>query len=330
MLDAADITMQSPIERPPLPRVRPANAPPPIEPISRQELCDAVASSAHQHRLPIAFFGNLIYQESSLRPRLVSRAGARGIAQFMPKTARLIGLKDPFNPRQALPASAKFLRGLLYRFGYNYGLAAAAYNGGPTRISRWVKRGGALPHETRNYVVKITGKRVDQWRGAHAYDLAHDLREDMPCPNLRAFAELQDNPASAHSLRPKFVLPMPLPNPLRPLGQVALAGEAEPQLTVNIDMTLPAVSPDPPATQPGDPPTGSITIALSSSPQGASAEEYRAVESVVALIAKPPTPRPAPRRANEHEREPMVTMSALIKKPPMPRARPVDLAQTPK
>lgn len=225
----------------PLPRVRPAKAPQPVEPMSQRELCDALAASAQRHRLPLAFFGNLIYQESGLKPRVVSRAGARGIAQFMPKTARLVGLKDPFNPRQALPASARFLRGLLHRFGNNYGLAAAAYNAGPARVGRWLKRGGALPRETRNYVVKITGKPAHEWRGRHGVSFAHDLTERIPCAELKVYAELENNPASAHSTRPvRFVLPVPKPHPLRPNGV------DDPALIASSDTSMPPATPEPP------------------------------------------------------------------------------------
>ena len=51
---------------------------------------------AHTYRLPVPFFANLIWQESSFNPRDVSRAGALGIAQFMPKTAIGYGLINPF------------------------------------------------------------------------------------------------------------------------------------------------------------------------------------------------------------------------------------------
>src|SRR5437773_2776804 len=82
----------------------------------------------------------LPWQESRFNPSSVSHAGAQGIAQFMPGTARLVGLANPFDPIQALPKSAALLRDLRAQFG-NLGLAAAAYNAGPKRIEDWlVKR----------------------------------------------------------------------------------------------------------------------------------------------------------------------------------------------
>ena len=93
--------------------------------IGPDTLCDTLVASAQG--LPIVFFSNLIWQESRFHPDAVSRAGALGIAQFMPKTAAAVGLENPLDPQQALPASARLLATLYREFG-NWGLAAAAYN----------------------------------------------------------------------------------------------------------------------------------------------------------------------------------------------------------
>src|ERR1051325_11366062 len=80
----------------------------------------------------------------------------------MPETAKEYGLTNPFDPIHALNAAGKFLNKLVAQFG-NLGLAAAAYNAGPGRVSDYVTRRRALPEETRNYVVRITGKTADKW-----------------------------------------------------------------------------------------------------------------------------------------------------------------------
>jgi len=130
--------------------------------LSRSGLCSAVASVARANDLPIPFFANLIWQESSFNTKTISRAGAQGIAQFMPKTAVQFGLINPFDPIHALNVAGKFVRDLYGQFG-NLGLAAAAYNAGPRRVADWIAKRGALPSETRNYVVRITGRPADQW-----------------------------------------------------------------------------------------------------------------------------------------------------------------------
>ncbi len=145
------------------PRISPLAAPP--SSFSRSGLCSTMVSVARANGLPAPFFANLIWQESTFNFKVISPAGAQGIAQFMPKTAVEHGLTNPFEPvhaLHALHAAAKFLRRLQDQFG-NLGLAAAAYNAGPGRVGDWIARRRGLPEETRNYVVHITGRPADRW-----------------------------------------------------------------------------------------------------------------------------------------------------------------------
>jgi hypothetical protein len=128
-----------------------------------QALCRLVESAAQERRLPAPFLTRLIWQESSFRIAVTSRAGAQGVAQFMPGTASDRGLADPFDPEQAIPAAAHLLSDLREQFG-NLGLAAAAYNGGPNRVAAWLSGKGSLPSETRDYVIRITGRSAEDWR----------------------------------------------------------------------------------------------------------------------------------------------------------------------
>jgi soluble lytic murein transglycosylase-like protein len=75
-------------------------------------ICNALAAAAQENHLPIDFFTRLIWQESRFDPAAVSRAGAQGVAQFMPDTATWRGLSNPFNPLEAIAKSAKLLRDL--------------------------------------------------------------------------------------------------------------------------------------------------------------------------------------------------------------------------
>jgi hypothetical protein len=127
-----------------------------------QTICRLIEMAADTHDLPRDYFTRLIWRESSFRPHVTSPAGAQGIAQFMPGTADEQGLDDPFDPELAIPASAKYLKSLKNRFG-NLGLAAAAYNAGPTRLAKWIDSGGYLPIETEDYVAFITGRSVSDW-----------------------------------------------------------------------------------------------------------------------------------------------------------------------
>ena len=134
---------------------------------TRQSICLMVEAAARANGLPVEFFARVIWQESRfgadrVGPRTRNGERAQGIAQFMPGTAAERGLLDPFDPVQALPKSAEFLRELRREFG-NLGLAAAAYNAGPQRVRDFLTGTRSLPAETRNYVFAITGTSVDDW-----------------------------------------------------------------------------------------------------------------------------------------------------------------------
>jgi len=136
-------------------------------PDTRESMCLMIESAARAYQLPLEFFARVIWQESRFQPDAVgppTRSGARaqGIAQFMPGTAAARQLLDPFNPVQALPKSAEYLRELRDQFG-NLGLAAAAYNAGPGRVRDWMRGARSLPDETRHYVLAITGTSADEW-----------------------------------------------------------------------------------------------------------------------------------------------------------------------
>jgi hypothetical protein len=125
-------------------------------------VCTLIEAHANQNGLPKDFFARLIWKESRFDPNAVSPVGAEGIAQFMPGTAKMRGLANSFDIDQAIPASAKYLAELKTGFG-NLGLAAAAYNAGETRVSRWLKSGGFLPMETESYVLDVMGEPADRF-----------------------------------------------------------------------------------------------------------------------------------------------------------------------
>ncbi|XIA65213.1 lytic transglycosylase domain-containing protein [Bradyrhizobium sp. TZ2] len=140
--------------------------------------------AAEEHDIPIGFLARLLWQESRFRAKVVSSAGAQGIAQFMPRTAVEMGLRNPFDPLQAIPASAKFLRKLYDQFG-NLGLAAAAYNAGGGRIEKWLSRRSTLPKETRAYVQIITGHKAEAWTDEQGtVHMPTDLPPKAPCEGV--------------------------------------------------------------------------------------------------------------------------------------------------
>lgn len=139
------------------------------------DVCSAIETAATESRLDPNFLARLLWKESMFEPEAVSPVGAQGIAQFMPETARIRQLDDPFNPAKAIFASAAYLRYLIDGFG-NMGLAAVAYNGGETRALNFFNGGTVLPYETQDYVEAITGHNAWKWRDEPPQDL--DLRLD--------------------------------------------------------------------------------------------------------------------------------------------------------
>jgi len=103
-------------------------------------------------QVPVRILAAQIAAESSLDPSAISPAGAQGIAQFMPGTARGMGVRDPFDPAQAIPGSARLIASGIREFG-SVPLALAAYNAGGGAVRRY---GGIPPYaETQAYVARV-------------------------------------------------------------------------------------------------------------------------------------------------------------------------------
>ncbi|WP_376768006.1 lytic transglycosylase domain-containing protein [Jiella pacifica] len=120
-----------------------------------RRICRLIAENADAVGMPPSFFARLIWKESRFDAEARSPVGAQGIAQFMPYTAAERGLSDPYDSAEAIRHSALYLADLRSELG-NWGLAAAAYNGGINRVKRWIAIGGRLPSETEDYVAAIT------------------------------------------------------------------------------------------------------------------------------------------------------------------------------
>lgn len=120
------------------------------------------AQAAAQYGIPVDVFEAQINAESGFNPHAVSKAGAEGIAQFMPGTAKGFGLTTGqggtvFDPSKALPAAAKMMAGLINKYNGDIGLALEAYNAGPARVGQYIRGERALPAETTAYRQNILG-----------------------------------------------------------------------------------------------------------------------------------------------------------------------------
>lgn len=122
-----------------------------------------IAELADRYDLSPALLEAVVWQESRWRENAVSPAGARGLAQLMPGTARDLGV-DPDDPRANLEGGARYLRQQLDRFDGDLEKALAAYNAGPGRVIR----SGGVPRirETQRYVAAIIGRLSDHSRSS--------------------------------------------------------------------------------------------------------------------------------------------------------------------
>lgn len=136
---------------------------------------ETIDDAAKRHDVDPALIEAVILSESNGRARLKSPAGARGLMQLTPGTARAMGVKDPYDPDQNIDGGTKYLKELITRFNGNTALAVAAYNAGPNRDSL---EDGRIPaiRETVYYVARVF-HRYSQLTGTTVVELESLLNE---------------------------------------------------------------------------------------------------------------------------------------------------------
>jgi hypothetical protein len=151
---------------------------------------------------PALVYG-VIAQESQGNPSAVSSAGARGLTQLMPGTAKDLGVTDPHNPEQAIPGGVRYLKQQLVKYDGNERLALMAYNWGPGAVDKWLKEGSdpdKVPAETRAYVKKVQGYAASVGGGKSDVKEAQlDIlnRTDIPpAVKANAYAKMQKSSAT--------------------------------------------------------------------------------------------------------------------------------------
>jgi soluble lytic murein transglycosylase-like protein len=111
-----------------------------------------ISSASRKHGVDAGLIRAVIKAESNFNPQAVSHAGARGLMQLMPATARSLGVSDSFDPEQNVMGGTRFLKDMLQRYNGDVDSALAAYNWGPGNVD---KRPDRLPRETRDYLARV-------------------------------------------------------------------------------------------------------------------------------------------------------------------------------
>jgi hypothetical protein len=121
--------------------------------LSPADLGEMLTRAGHEHNLDVDLLASLVKAESGGDTRAVSRAGAQGLMQLMPATAKDLGVVDSFKPDENLRGGSAYLDQLLTHYHDNLALALAAYNAGPEAVDKYH---GIPPYrETRAYVARV-------------------------------------------------------------------------------------------------------------------------------------------------------------------------------
>ena len=126
-------------------------------------MVEIIQSCSRKHGLDAALIAAVIKAESNFNPHAVSPAGAQGLMQLMPGTARSLGVTNSFDPVQNINAGTHYLAKQFAEFDDNVRLALAAYNAGPKAVKQY---GGMPPYrETREFVNRVLGYYRQYSRG---------------------------------------------------------------------------------------------------------------------------------------------------------------------
>ena len=110
-----------------------------------------IVQVAHNHQVDPALIKAIIKAESSYNPRAISKRGAKGLMQLMPRTAKALGVEDSFNPEQNIKGGVRYFKDLVNQFDGDVKLALAAYNAGSRTVRKYQ---GVPPYKSTKYYIK--------------------------------------------------------------------------------------------------------------------------------------------------------------------------------
>lgn len=192
--------------------------------VSREEINKMAYNAAMKYQVDPDLVRAVIQQESGWNPTAKSGAGALGLMQLMPDTAKDLGVKNPLDPQQNIEGGVKYLSQQLKRFG-DVNLALAAYNAGPGAVQKY---GNQVPpyKETQNYVETIMGNFQQNRKQAPVGSNARMLAElgvntplNVPTPKADPFSALAQG--FLGGLIPGMPAPLPGQEGFAATGQIA-------------------------------------------------------------------------------------------------------------
>ncbi len=140
---------------------------------------DIFERASVQYDVPVSLLKAIAKAESNFNPKAQSHAGAQGVMQLMPATARSLGVTDPFDAEQNILGGAKYIGQMLKRYDGNTALALAAYNAGSGNVAKY---NGIPPFkETQNYVRKVmayAGQELEAGNYSPSVSAAHSPEEE--------------------------------------------------------------------------------------------------------------------------------------------------------
>ena len=125
-----------------------------------------VIQTASRHQVDPALVKAIIMAESGYNTRAISKRGAKGLMQLMPSTARALGVKDIFNPKQNISGGVRYFKQLVTQFDGDVELALAAYNAGSKNVRHYQ---GIPPFKATRYYIKKVFKYYAIYKARMAY-----------------------------------------------------------------------------------------------------------------------------------------------------------------
>lgn len=147
------------------------SVPPPAAQHNKESVFHSlILKASHRHAIDPALIKAIIMAESGFNPKAISKMGAKGLMQLMPRTARALGVENVFDPEQNINGGVRYFKNLLNSFNGDVRLALAAYNAGSRKVKKYK---GVPPYNVTRYYIK----KVIRYRDKYRRQMAEDVKQ---------------------------------------------------------------------------------------------------------------------------------------------------------